>query len=168
MGSRTQRAGIVQRELGSGEISGGGWAAMLKIAFALLGLAALVIGGMIFVVGPEATGQIFAAILRVAAPRTPPVTGLSGADIDSEMRFYAVLWMAYGAVALWVARSPTKRMTLLRLMLGVFWLGGLGRLVSYFAVGAPHPLFSVLMWIEIVLPPVLLALSYRGARQTSP
>ena len=38
---------------------------MLRIAFSLLGLAALVIGGMIFVVGPEATGQTFAAILGV-------------------------------------------------------------------------------------------------------
>jgi hypothetical protein len=47
-------------------------------------------------------------------------------------------------------------------MLVVFWLGGVGRVISYFAVGAPHPLFSVLMWIEIALPIALLALSYRS------
>lgn len=135
---------------------------MLRIAFSLLGLAALVIGGMIFVVGPEVTGQTFAAMLGVAARGTPRLTGLSGADIDSEMRFYAVLWMAYGGAALWVARGLPERMRLLRLMLVVFWLGGVGRVISYFAVGAPHPLFSVLMWIEIALPIALLALSYRS------
>lgn len=137
---------------------------VLRIAFSLLGLAALVIGGMIFAIGPDATGKIFAAVLRVALPGTPQLAGLVGADVDSEMRFYAVLWMAFGGVALWVARDLPKRMNLLRLMLGIFWLGGLGRVVSYFAVGAPHPLFLVLMWIEIALPLVLIALSYGRAK----
>lgn len=139
----------------------------LRIAFSLLGLAALVIGGMDFVIGPDATAGTFASLLSVAAPGTPRLTGLSGADIDSEMRFYAALWMAYGAAALWVARALPARMELLRVMLGVFWLGGLGRLISYFAVGAPHPLFVLLMWIEIALPPVLIALSCRGASTAS-
>lgn len=139
---------------------------MLRISFSLLGLAALVIGGMDFAVGPEATGGIFAALLRVIAPATPPLDGLSGANIDTEMRFYAVLWMAYGGVALWVVRALPERIAILRLMLGVFWLGGVGRIISYFAVGAPHPLFVVLMWIEMVLPPVLLALSYASVKWT--
>lgn len=137
---------------------------VLRIAFSLLGVAALVVGGMIFAIGPDATGKIFAAVLRVALPGTPQLAGLVGADVDSEMRFYAVLWMAFGGVALWVARDLPKRMNLLRLMLGIFWLGGLGRVVSYFAVGAPHPLFLVLMWIEIALPLVLIALSYGRAK----
>jgi hypothetical protein len=140
---------------------------VLRIAFSLLGLAALVIGGMIFVIGPDATGQVFAAVLRVAVPGTPQLAGLVGADVDSEMRFYSVLWMTYGGVALWVVRDLPKRMALLRLMLGVFWLGGLGRVISYFAVGAPHPLFLVLMWIEIALPLVLIALSYKSAKAAS-
>lgn len=139
----------------------------LRIAFSLLGLAALVIGGMDFVMGPEATGGAFAALLRLVAPGTPDLTGLSGADIDNEMRFYSVLWMAYGAVALWVARALPERIALLRLMLGVFCMGGIGRVISYFAVGTPHPLFLLLMWIEIALPPLLIALSYRDARVDS-
>jgi hypothetical protein len=137
---------------------------VLRIAVSFLGLAALLIGGMIFVIGPDATGQIFAAVLRVALPETPQLDGLVGADVDSEMRFYAVLWMAYGGVAMWVVRALPKRMNLLRAMLGVFWLGGLGRVLSYFAIGAPHPLFLVLMWVEIALPPVLIALSYQGGK----
>jgi hypothetical protein len=60
-------------------------------------------------------------------------------------------------------------MTLLRLMLGIFLLGGIGRVISYFAVGAPHPLFVVLMWIEVAASPALLALSFmRGAVAVTP
>lgn len=136
---------------------------ILKIAFSLLGLAALAIGGMIFVMGPQATGQIFVAAVRVVSPDVSPLIAMTGADIDSEMRFYAVLWMAYGAIALWVARALTQRIVLLRLMLCIFLLGGVGRAISFFVVGAPHLLFIVLMWIEIVLPPVLLILSLRPA-----
>lgn len=140
---------------------------IFRIAVSLLGVTALVIGAMDFAMGPEATGDAFAALLRAVAPETPNLMGLSGANIDSEMRFYAVLWMAYGAVALWVARALPERIALLRLLLVVFWMGGLGRVISYFAVGAPHPLFVVLMWIEIALPPVLIALSYKRAKGAS-
>jgi hypothetical protein len=139
----------------------------LCIAFSALGFAALIIGGLIFLIGPALTGEMFTTMLRVFMPDAPPSVGLSGADVDSEMRFYAVLWMAYGGVALWVSRAIQERMRLLRWMLVIFWLGGIGRVISYFAVGAPHPLFIVLMWIEVVLPIVLLALTYHGAKAAS-
>lgn len=135
--------------------------AILRVAFAGLGIAALVIGAMIFGIGPEATAQAFAGLLRLFAPHTPPLAWTGGADVDSEMRFYAAIWMGYGALALKVARDLPARMTMLRLMLGFFWLGGLGRLLSYVTVGAPHPLFTVLMAIELALPLALLALSAR-------
>jgi len=136
----------------------------LRIAFSFLGLAALIIGAMIFALGPNTTGQVFAAMLRVVIPSAPPLSGLGGANIDSEMRFYAALWMAYGGTALWVARALEMRIHLLRLMLFVFFLGGVGRGISYLIAGAPHLLFVALMWIEIGLPPLLIALSYRGAK----
>lgn len=140
---------------------------ILKAAFSLLGLAALTIGGLIFVTGPQATGQIFVAVLHVVSPDVSPLVALTGADIDSEMRFYAVLWMAYGALALWVAQALPQRVVLLRLMLCLFLLGGVGRAISYFVVGPPHLLFVVLMWIEIVLPSALMLLSFANGRPRS-
>tara|TARA_R110000868_G_scaffold39980_4_gene138626 strand:+ start:407 stop:835 length:429 start_codon:yes stop_codon:yes gene_type:complete len=140
---------------------------MFKGAVIMLGLSALAIGGMIYLAGPDVTGNAFASILRIAAPDTPQLNGLKGADVDSELRFYAVLWCAFGAMALWGVRNLPERMHILRLMLLVFWIGGVGRMVSYFAVGAPHPLFIVLMWIEIALPPLLIALSFRKAASGS-
>ncbi len=140
---------------------------MLKLSFSVLGVAAMVIGAMIFVLGADTTGQAFTALLRIVVPDTPRLTDLAGPDVDSELRFYAVLWAAYGAAALWVAQALPERIALLRMMLGVFWLGGIGRVISYFVAGAPHPLFIVLMWIEIILAPALFALSYRRLAQES-
>jgi Domain of unknown function (DUF4345) len=45
----------------------------------------------------------------------------------------------------------------------LFFVGGIGRAISYATVGAPHPVFTLLMWIELVLPPILLVL-WGGAR----
>ncbi|MBK8543996.1 MAG: DUF4345 domain-containing protein [Caulobacteraceae bacterium] len=128
----------------------------------------MIIGGLIFLIGPAVTGEIFTTMLRVFMQDAPPSVGLSGADVDSEMRFYAVLWMAGSGVALWVSRAIQERMRLLRWMLVIFWLGGIGRVISYFANGAPHPpIHLVLMWVEVVLPIVLLALTYPGAKAAS-
>lgn len=139
----------------------------LRIASSVLGFAATIIGGLIFVIGPAMTGDIFATVLQAVMPSVPPTVGLVGPDVDSEMRFYAVLWIAYGAAAVWVSRRLPERIGLLRLMLAIFWLGGVGRGISFLAVGAPHPLFIVLMWIELVLPAVLLALSFRPANAST-
>lgn len=134
---------------------------MLKFLFSALGITAMAIGTMMFVLGAETTGQAFAALLRIVVPDAPRLTGLTGPDLDSELRFYAVLWVAYGATAFWVAQALPERIKLLSLMLGIFWLGGIGRVISYFAVGVPHPLFVVLMWIEITAAPALFALSFK-------
>lgn len=138
---------------------------VLRVAFSLLGLAALAIGVMIFVLGPSVTAGVFATILGAIAQTPPDVDGLAGPNIDSEMRFYSVLWIAYGALAIWVSRSVTSRVIWLRLMLVVFLLGGVGRVISHVLVGAPHLLFSVLMWIELVLPTIMIGLSYALPRR---
>jgi hypothetical protein len=134
---------------------------ILRFAIVLLAGAALLIGGLIFVLGPSATGDAFTTALQVVAPDVAPLTGLRGPDIDSEMRFYAVLFIAYGGAGFWALRAFQERLGLVRLMLAIFMLGGLGRAVSYVSVGAPHPLFILLMWIELLAPPILLALSLK-------
>lgn len=133
---------------------------VLRVIFSLLGLSAIAIGAMNFALGPTATAATFATILSTIAHTPRDVEGLSGPNIDSEMRFYSVLWIAYGSLALWVSQSLKVRIVWLRLMLVVFLFGGIGRALSFFSVGPPHPLFSILMWIELLLPTLLIALSY--------
>ena len=48
---------------------------------------------------------------------------------------------------------------------GLFFVGGLGRALSYAAVGAPHPAFVMQMATELILPPVFLAL-WQAARRS--
>jgi len=127
-------------------------------SLACLGSAAMVIGGMIFLFGPALTGNLFAAGLSVFAP-VPPVAQLGGVDVDSELRFYAVLWAAYGLVLIRVSKLLPQRILLAQALLGVFFVGGLGRVVSSVTLGPPHPLFQVLMWIELAVPLILAPLS---------
>jgi hypothetical protein len=66
----------------------------------------------------------------------------------------------------WTARDLAARLYLVPWLAGVFFLGGVGRVISYAAVGPPHPFFLVLMGFELLLPPVLagLWLGVRAAR----
>ena len=118
----------------------------------------MVIGGLIFLLGPAMTGNLFAAGLSLVAP-VPPSVQLAGVDVDSEMRFYGTLWAAYGLVMVRVSKLLPQRILLAQAMLGLFFVGGLGRVISSVMVGPPHPLFQVLMWIELAVPLILAPLS---------
>lgn len=131
---------------------------VFRVSIASLGTAAVVIGGMIFLFGPVFTGELFASALSLIAPGSGSVQ-LGGVDVDSEMRFYAVLWVAYGLVMIRVSQLLPRRIFLAQAMLGVFFVGGLGRVISSMTVGPPHLLFQVLMWVELAVPLILAPLS---------
>jgi len=42
--------------------------------------------------------------------------------------------------------------------MGLLFIGGLGRALSYAEVGPPHPLFVALMATELLTPPVIFLL----------
>lgn len=86
--------------------------------------------------------------------------------MDSELRFYAALWGAYGIVVLRTARNLTKRLHETPWLAAVFFLGGIGRGLSVISVGEPHPFFTLLMAVELVLPVVMIAL-WLGARMAN-
>ena len=131
---------------------------VFQVSLACLGTAAIMIGGMIFLFGPVMTGDLFAAGLSLIAP-VPRNVQLGGVDVDSEMRFYGVLWAAYGIVLVRVSKLLPQRILLAQAMLGLLFVGGLGRVISSLTLGPPHPLFQVLMWIELAVPLVLAPLS---------
>jgi len=131
---------------------------ILRGLLATLGLSALLISTAIMLAGPSATSLAFEHLYAVATGWRGPLTPAWPPTMDSELRFYAPLFAAFGVVALMVARNPRGRLGLTPWLAGVFFAGGLGRALSWSAVGAPHPLFLVLMTIELVTPPVLVAL----------
>lgn len=83
--------------------------------------------------------------------------------MDSELRFYATLWGAYGVVLLRAARGLPRTLPQAPWLAAVFFSGGVGRLISLLTVGAPHPVFTLLMTIELTLP-ILMILLWLGAR----
>src|SRR6267142_3049818 len=79
-----------------------------------------------------------------------PVTGAWPPTMDSELRFYAALWGAYGFILIAVARNLRAMLHYVPLLAATFFVGGAGRALSYFQVGPPHPFFVLLMVIELV------------------
>lgn len=130
------------------------------LAYALggLGIAAILIGLSNWLLGPEATASFFFRLLASVDPSASAPARFGAADIDSELRFYAVFWIAYGVLLVDTARNLAARMDRAPWLLGAFFLGGVGRLASAVSVGPPNSLFTVLMAIELCLPPLLLAL----------
>ena len=82
------------------------------------------------------------------------------ATMDSEDRFYATLFGAYGLAILWCIEDIEQKGGLLRLLLLTFFAGGIARLISVAVMGLPHPLFVFLGALELAIPP-LVALAHR-------
>ncbi len=134
---------------------------ILAAALLALGASAVAIGAGIFLTGPTAVANAIVGALAPLGLGGGEVAGLSAPDADNEMRFYAVLWIAYGVVAVRAARALPASLNVARVLLALFFAGGAGRALSMSSVGAPHPLFIILMWIELLAPPALLLLSCR-------
>lgn len=90
-------------------------------------------------------------------PSSIPGSVPVNATMDSEDRFYATLFLGFGAALVWCSRDLGARSGTFRALLVVFFLGGIARLISWVAVGPPIPLFIILGGLELVLPPLLWA-----------
>ena len=87
--------------------------------------------------------------------------------MDSEDRFYATLFLGFGAALIWCGRDICSRAKVFNVLMLVFFLGGVARIISALAVGPPSPLFIFLGSIELVLPPILTLWVKRVAWQQS-
>lgn len=95
------------------------------------------------------------ALVHIAiGPSSIPGSIPVNATLDSEDRFYASLFLGFGAALIWCSRSLAERGGVFFALLAVFFIGGLARIVSYLQVGLPHPLFQFLGVVELILPVV--------------
>ena len=136
----------------------------LRFIMAVLGASAVAICLAIFIPGPAQTAHFFEALFdtltsgkHAAAGPWPPV-------MDSEIRFYAPFWGGYGVALVAFARDLALYSRLIVPATALFFLGGIGRAISWITIGAPHPFFLLLMVIEVSLPVVMIALWSRVRR----
>lgn len=136
----------------------------LKLLLTLLGAAAIAIATSIILMGVSTTGFFFESLYISLTGSTVAPTGDYSPTAESEIRFYAVLWFAYGVLVLRAAQDFETHESWVPWLAIVFFGGGCARLIAYYSAGAPHPVFTMLMVVELVLPVILLGLWSR-ARQ---
>ena len=86
-----------------------------------------------------------------------PTRELEGPVVESELRFYAAFYVAYGLVALRIAPRADRDASAVRAFAAVLFLAGLARVAGWRAVGKPHKLQLALLAIELAAPPTLVA-----------
>ena len=100
----------------------------------------------------------------VAGARSVPGRPRAGAEVESELRFYAAFYVAYGLVALRTAPRADRDVNAVRGLAGALLLAGLARAGGWLAAGRPHPGQRALLAIELAVPPLLLGGQARIAR----
>jgi hypothetical protein len=108
----------------------------LQVFFVLFGLTAIGIATIHVVSGPS------------SIPGSVPVNS----TMDSEDRFYATLFGAYGVALIWCVNDIERKSRVVYFLLATFFVGGLARLVSVAAVGAPNAFFVAMTVLELVIP----------------
>jgi hypothetical protein len=101
----------------------------------------------------------------IAGARSVPRQRPANPSVESELRFYAAFYVAYGLVALRVAPRADRDTATVRALAGALLLAGLARAGGWRAVGRPHRLQLALLVIELGAPPSIVAWQARVAAQ---
>jgi hypothetical protein len=103
--------------------------------------------------GLFAVTAIFIALLHIVyGPSAIPGAVPVNATMDSEDRFYATLFGAYGVALLWCIKDLEQKSREVYFLALTFFIGGLARLVSMAAVGLPNSFFIAMTVLELLIP----------------
>ena len=124
---------------------------LLQILTGLLGLV------------PVLTGLIGLAGLRdpLYAAMSLPANNL----LDSNLRFFSGVWLGLGIGVYWLIPRIEVAGSVFRLLWGMIFLGGVGRLLSMVFVGLPPWPFVGFTVLEIVGAPLFVSWQVRIARR---
>ncbi|MEV0359923.1 DUF4345 domain-containing protein [Nocardia sp. NPDC050697] len=126
------------------------------MAASVLRWLALVMGVTCLLIGLEhlATGEALF-----------PDMGEPGATADSQARFFGAVFAGYGLAWILAARRDPIPANVIRFLAGIMLLGAVGRFLSIAVHGWPHPFVLALTALEVLLPPVYLALADADEKQ---
>ena len=91
----------------------------------------------------------------IIGPTSIPGGGPVTATTDSEERFYAALFLGFGAALEWCSRDVRARSEVLSFLLIIFLLGGAARIISVIQFGFPIAFYTFLGVVKLILPPIL-------------
>ena len=84
------------------------------------------------------------------------VTYIGGGDVnatmDSDLRVFNVLFLAYGLAFVWAAQDVGGRARVIDLLGLLFFVGALGRLLSWATVGPPNWFYIAMIAVEFIVP----------------
>jgi hypothetical protein len=117
----------------------------LQVFLILFGVADILIASLHLVLGPGAIPGSIAV----------------NPTMDSEDRFYATLFAAYGVALLWCTRDIERKSKYVYFLAATFFVGGLARVVSMLAVGLPNTFFITMTVLELLIPVFMAVLQSR-------
>jgi len=77
--------------------------------------------------------------------------------LDSNLRFFGGLWLGLGLALCWIIPDIEKQAVVFRMLWGMIFLGGIGRLLSMMLLDWPPMPFVGFTVLEIVGAPVFIA-----------
>ena len=110
-----------------------------------------------------AIGLLHVTLGTASIPGGQPVNP----TMDGEDRFYAVIFAGYGAALIWASRDMASRHRAASLLIGLFFVAGLARALSWALRGPPHPFFVAMTGLELALPILVWALLAAMRRSAS-
>ncbi|MBI4964105.1 MAG: DUF4345 domain-containing protein [Desulfomonile tiedjei] len=76
--------------------------------------------------------------------------------LDSNLRYFSGLWMGLGLVIFWVIPSIEQKKSIFRLISGVIFIGGIGRVISIVSMGNPSTPFILFTLLELLFPLLII------------
>jgi hypothetical protein len=80
----------------------------------------------------------------------------AAAVLDSNLRFFAGVWLGLGFAMLWLVPKIESQTVLYRVIWGAIFLGGVGRILSMLFAGSPPRPFIAFTVLEIVGAPLFV------------
>src|SRR5262245_53438749 len=81
--------------------------------------------------------------------------------MDSEDRFYATLFVAYGVALFWCIKDIERKRMVVYFLALTFFGGGLARLISIAAVGLPSSFYIAMTVLELLIPVFMIFMQSR-------
>jgi Domain of unknown function (DUF4345) len=120
-----------------------------------------IVTGLLAII-PVATGLL--GLLGVEDPVYVAVGVPRIVLLDTNLRFFSGVWVGVGLALFWLIPQIERQTVLFRAIWVMIFIGGVGRLLSIWRVGAPPVPFIVFTGIELLGAPLFIWWQYRVSK----